>query len=76
LIIVKDRDKVKILITKENDFFLNEINLIKDFLDKFSDICENEELLDHQTLVSLKEFLETEQNYLAEHIRKLSFSNL
>jgi len=76
LIIVKDRDKVKILITKENDFFLNEINLIKDFLDKFSDICENEELLDHKTLVSLKEFLETEQNYLAEHIKKLSVSNL
>ena len=35
------------LITKENEFFLTEINSMKDFLDKYSDICENDELLEN-----------------------------
>jgi len=48
---------------------------MKDFLDKYSDICENEELLDYKIVVGLKDCLETEQNYLAEHIKKLSISN-
>ena len=47
---------------------------MKDFLDKYSDICENDELLDYKIVIGFKEFLDTEQNYLAEHIRKLSVS--
>jgi hypothetical protein len=60
------------LISQENDFFLTEINAMKELLDKYTDICENDELLDNKIIIEFKEFLDAEQNYLAEQIKKLS----
>jgi hypothetical protein len=63
---------VKILLLKENEYFEKEIDKIKEFLDKYTDICETNGLLDLKELSNLREFLSQEQVYLSEHIRKMA----
>ncbi len=53
----------------ENTFFLNEVNNIKDILDKMTDICENPNLLDKNKLFLLNEFIKKHKNYLANDIK-------
>jgi len=56
----------------ENSFYLNEINNIKDILDKMTDICENTNLLDKNKLFMLNEFLKKHKNYLANDLIKIN----
>lgn len=60
----------------ENTFFLNEVNNIKDILDKMTDICENPNLLDKNKLILLNEFLNKHKNYLANDIVKINKSEV
>ncbi len=60
----------------ENTFFLNEVNNIKDNLDKMTDICENANLLDKNKLFLLNEFLTKHKNYLANDIMRINKSEV
>ena len=52
----------------ENGFFEREVERIKCVLDKMTDICECSALLDVNVLKSLKEFLQSHQNFIAKNI--------
>ena len=60
----------------ENTFFLNEVNNIKDILDKMTDICENPNLLDKNKLFLLNDYLKKHKNYLANDIIKIIKSEI
>lgn len=60
----------------ENTFFLNEVDAIKDSLDKMTDICENPNLLDKNKLFLLNDFLKKHKNYLANDIMKIKKSEI
>lgn len=60
---------------KENEFFLTQIDLIKDFLFKYTDICESPDLLELGTIIKLRDFLYSEKAILTEHVRKLVMSS-
>ena len=52
----------------ENHFYENEVEIIKDILDKMSDVIGNENLLDRNKLLSLLEFIKNHSNYLVNDI--------
>ena len=52
----------------ENHFYENEVDIIKNILDKMSDVIGNENLLDRNKLLSLLEFIKNHSNYLVNDI--------
>ena len=60
----------------ENTFFETEVNNIKDILDKMTDICENQSLLNKNTLILLNDFLIKHKNYISNDFLKISKSEI
>lgn len=52
----------------ENCFYENEVNKIKDILDKMSDVIGNDNILDRNKLLSLSEFIKNHKDYLINDI--------
>ena len=52
----------------ENYFYENEVNIIKEILDKMSDIIGNDNLLDRNKLVSLSEFIKNNTDFLVNDV--------
>ena len=66
---ISEIEHVRKAILNENHSFMYQIDIIKNNLDKMTDVLENESLLSCEKIDSLIGYLDTNSNYLASLIK-------
>jgi hypothetical protein len=52
----------------ENCFFETELNIIKDILDKMSDVIANDNILNRNKLLNLSEYIKNQISYIVNDV--------
>lgn len=60
---------------EENKYLLDKINFIRESLDKMTDLCENEDFLNKNTLQEVIKYLETNADHIITYIEEYYIKN-